>query len=233
MFLDILILISAFIGLVILTPLLVLSFFETLQLLDFGQSLNDSPHSIFHHANGMALKDIAPYKLPPLRMERSQQMAMGFKLLDNSNWLTIDSNYLHEHLIRRNSLRDCYSNVIQCLPGSEQACQETLDLVVNFLTARYKHYFTVKESQIRNHLTNETHLVGTQCPHPLEIAARLAMEDFNIMMKNSESGEYRLQASATLFPAGWQLQERIGTSIANVHSPVPGWKERLNENVTR
>jgi hypothetical protein len=53
------------------------------------------------------------------------------------------------------------------------------------------------------------------------------MEDFNILMKDPVTGEYQLQASATLFPAGWELQERIGTSLANLHAPVPGWGEDM------
>lgn len=52
-------------------------------------------------------------------------------------------------------------------------------------------------------------------------------------MKNQETGEYELKASATLFPAGWKLQERIGTSMANLHRPVPGWKEKLGGSVNR
>ena len=67
----------------------------------------------------------------------------------------------------------------------------------------------------------------------METAARLAMEDFNILVKDLEMGEYLLMASATLFPAGWQLQERIGTSMANLHSPVPGWQEKLGGTVNR
>jgi hypothetical protein len=59
------------------------------------------------------------------------------------------------------------------------------------------------------------------------------MEDFNILLKNQETGEYELKASATLFPAGWKLQERIGTSMANLHKPVPGWKEKLGGSVNR
>jgi len=59
------------------------------------------------------------------------------------------------------------------------------------------------------------------------------MEDFNILIKDLESGEYRLLASATLFPTGWCLQERIGTSMALLHAPVPGWKEKMSRSVNR
>jgi hypothetical protein len=66
--------------------------------------------------------------------------------------------------------------------------------------------------------------------HPLEIAARLAQEDFNILIKDG-NGEHRLMASATLFPAGWRLPERIGWTITQLHAPVPGFKEKLTQHV--
>jgi hypothetical protein len=59
------------------------------------------------------------------------------------------------------------------------------------------------------------------------------MEDFSLLMKHPITGEYHLQASATLFPAGWRLQERIGTSMANLHAPVPNWEEKLGRMVNR
>lgn len=62
------------------------------------------------------------------------------------------------------------------------------------------------------------------------------MEDFNILLCDPESEdpeEWKLMASATLFPAGWKLQERIGCSMAVLHAPVPGWKEKLGKSVNR
>ena len=132
-------------------------------------------------------------------------------------------------------LRYSYSNVLQCLPGTEASCDEVLALVTTFLSKRYPEHFTIDHSKsiMHNHLTNETYLIGSRCFTPLETAARLAMEDFNILAKDPETGEYLLTASATLFPAGWRLQEKIGTSLANLHSPVPGWKEKVHGAVNR
>ena len=182
------------------------------------------------------------YKFPPLRERTSTKMAMGLKRLDSSNWLTLDSAYLPEHFLRCNLLCTHRPQVIQCLPGSESACHEVLSLVTSFLSSRFPQHFTLTNltlssgevPAIHNHLTQETFTVGQQnCPNPLEIAAKLSMEDFNILLKNQETGEYELKASATLFPAGWKLQERIGTSMANLHKPVPGWKEKLGGSVNR
>ena len=180
-------------------------------------------------------KTLQPFQLPPLKLRTSSRMAMGLKRLDESNWLTIDNFYHSEHTLRAHMLEKSRPSVLQCLPGTETACHEVLDLVTSFLSKRFPEHFTINHStsHIHNHLTKESYLIGRHCPHPIEVAARLAMEDFNILIKDPKTGEYLLMASATLFPAGWQLQERIGTSMANLHSPVPGWQAKLGSAVNR
>ncbi|KUJ20449.1 uncharacterized protein LY89DRAFT_771352 [Mollisia scopiformis] len=182
-------------------------------------------------------QDIAPYQFPPLRPKSSSRMAMGLKRLDASNWLTLDSSYLPEHSLRLSLLESRHADVIQCLPGSQASCHEVLDLVTSFLASRFPQHYslrtTASEPCIESHLTGEVYPIGEKCENPLEVAARLAMEDFNVLIKNQETREYHLMASATLFPAGWKLQERIGYSMARLHGPVPAWKEKLGGSVNR
>ncbi|KAH8665959.1 hypothetical protein BGZ60DRAFT_410274 [Tricladium varicosporioides] len=182
---------------------------------------------------------LPPYVFPALAPKIASQSSMGLKRLDVANWLSIDKYYHSEHDIRTQLLAASHSDVIQVLPGAELACHEVLSLTVAFLTTRYPQHFTITSTStssspthITNHLTSETFSIGPSCSNPLETAARLAMEDFNVLMKNEE-GEYCLLASATLFPAGWKLRERVGMSMAVLHAPVPGWKDRLGGSVSR
>lgn len=190
----------------------------------------------FDASDSVAL-DFTSYQMPPLKERTSTRMVMGLKRLDESNWLTIDSHYRYEHDIRLRLVATARKDVIECLPPSRAACYEVLDLVVAFLTSRFPEQFsksrTLSGQIIRNHMTGETFPIGYNCCNPLETAALLAMEDFNILTKDPASGDYLLQASATLFPAGWKLQERIGTSLARLHAPVPGWHENLAAHVNR
>ncbi|KAM0310355.1 hypothetical protein ACHAO8_008169 [Botrytis cinerea] len=161
---------------------------------------------------------------------------MGLKRLDKSNWLTIDSTYLPEHELRASLLETHGPCVLQVLPPAVPATYELLEMVIEFLLDRYPDDFSlVDENTILNKLTGETSIIGSKCENPLETATRLCMEDFNILLQDpsEEDGEWNLMASATLFPAGWKLQERIGSSMAVLHRPVPGWKEKLGKSVNR
>lgn len=183
--------------------------------------------------------DVKPYQFPPLKLQTSTKLGMGLKRLDQSNWLTIDPEYLPEHKLRLELLSSKRSNVIECLPPSITACHEVLELAVSFLVSRFPQQFTTSKTPlgpvIHNHITGEIFPIGShsQCVNPLETAALLAMEDLNVLIKDSLSGDYLLQASATLFPAGWKLQERIGTSLESLHAPVPGWNAKLGAHVNR
>lgn len=126
---------------------------------------------------------------------------MGLRKLDLENWLTVDSTYHEFHQVRRQLLKERKNEVIQCLPGSRLACEEVLDLVVGFLTTKYPDLFettagynTLKPPEfIRNKITGEECLLlGNATLPPLEIAARVAMEDFNVLMRNEETGEHHL-----------------------------------------
>lgn len=178
-----------------------------------------------------------PYVLPPLKPTSPHPTSMGLKRLEKSNWLTIDETYLPEHTIRASLLETHHPCVLQVLPPAIEATHELLDLVIEFLLQRYPDNFTLlSPSKILNKLTGDEHVIGRQCSNPLETAARLCMEDFNILLQDPSSSdpeEWKLMASATLFPAGWKLQERIGSSMAVLHAPVPGWKEKLGKSVNR
>jgi hypothetical protein len=194
----------------------------------FGNPVNSS----FHHGHATHKR---AYRFPPLKCGASTHMTMGLRWLDSSNWLTVDEDYLPYHKLRSQLLSNHGPSVLQCLPNSELACREALSVVSSFLASRYPSTFKFSRSGSGRHIHNMK--TGESFPIeenscPLETAARLAMEDFNLLIKDS-NGDYRLQASATLFPAGWKLEDRIGYTLADLHGPVPGWKDKLSSPVNR
>lgn len=171
-------------------------------------------------------KQVSRLTLPPFKTIR-HKMNMGLKPCDIDNWITLDSSYAYFHKKRRILLKNFKENVIVCLPGSQLACKEVFDNVVHCLTKIYPRLFVLKgignDKIICNNMTNESFFLNTNTP--LEDASRLAMDDFNILTKDPITGQYHLLASATLFPAGWKLEERIGYPLDKLHGPVPGWKD--------
>ncbi|KAI9772431.1 MAG: hypothetical protein M1840_000634 [Geoglossum simile] len=158
-------------------------------------------------------------------------MNMGLGKLDKS-WLTINDGSLPEHHLREELLTQSKSKVLQCLPESEPACLEVLEVMLDFLAKMWPdaiECFGANNNIIRINKTGKEFNLDTDLP--LEIAARLVTEDLSVL-KESDGG-YILAASATCFPVGWSLEEKIGWPITKLHKLVPGWEEKIGGHVKK
>jgi hypothetical protein len=89
------------------------------------------------------------------------------------------------HFARAHLLNTRYDDVIAIVPGEAavDSCGEVLELVVRELAGAYRDIFTVEGDNVRNTLTGESFKWrGTTGREALEVAARLAMEDLNVLM---------------------------------------------------
>ncbi|KAF2683785.1 hypothetical protein K458DRAFT_431993 [Lentithecium fluviatile CBS 122367] len=158
--------------------------------------------------------------------------AMGLSKLGRREWLghSVDKKeYLEHHKARETLLAKKQDECIQVTPDGEDASVELLGEVVSFLTKEKPQWFamesTYAERTIHNKLTGERW--GLQRPfprHPLEICARLCMEDFNIVLRSPFTGKHTLVASATCAPSGWHLLRQIGRSATNLLEPPLSWE---------
>ena len=130
---------------------------------------------------------------------RKYNMAMGIRKLNQEDWLRMDENFSLEHKIRSELLIKQKDKVLQCLPGSDEACFEALEGVVKYLTEKFPDTFHQSSSWSgcdRVHVVETGETFHIKPPfnnlQPLEIAARLTMEDLNILSQDWHSGEHHL-----------------------------------------
>ncbi|KAJ5894909.1 hypothetical protein N7495_006600 [Penicillium taxi] len=189
------------------------------------------------------VKKMVPYPAQPIPGRERYRIMMNIRKLDVQNWLTLDKNYMAEHRVRDHLLREKRDKVLRCLPESIDACQEALGEVSKFLCQRFPNVFhKVTEGEkewVENLMTKEKFDIDScgdssieNNTEALEAAVRLTMEDLSILLKNDE-GEYYLAASASLFPTGWTVEERIGWSISRLHNPVPLWHQQVGSSVCK
>ncbi|KAJ5551927.1 hypothetical protein N7535_000131 [Penicillium sp. DV-2018c] len=184
---------------------------------------------------------MAPYPVQPIKGRERYRVMMDIRKLDVHNWLTLDKNYMDEHRVRTQLLYEKRDEVLRCLPESIEPCQEALEEVSDFLCKRFPNIFEVSRHNdqkfIKNHMTGDRFAINGRDPHKelteaLESAVRLTMEDLSILMMNEE-GEYYLAASASLFPTGWTVNQRIGWTISQLHGPVPLWHQQVANSVSK
>lgn len=165
-------------------------------LIEWLSTRQNAPKNERPNSPSSDLMRMAPYPAQPIKGRARYRVMMDIRKLDAQNWLTIDKNYMDEHRVRGRLLFEKKKQVLQCLPESLEACQETLEEVAHFLCERFANSFEKfrhrNDSWIQNHLTGEKFTLDGQDPqNALEIAVRLTMEDLSILMTN-EDGEYYL-----------------------------------------
>jgi dimethylamine monooxygenase subunit A len=130
----------------------------------------------------------------------SKPFTIGLQQLDPATWIEIDDNlelYLAE---KRRLYREETANVLVAEQGTDAAQQEVLAMLIAHLG---------------------TTLVP-DCDHgPLARAALLIQEDL-VLMRHSPYG-WRLVAASLCFPSAWNLHEKFGKPMQDIHQPVPGF----------
>ncbi|ESK85968.1 hypothetical protein Moror_9469 [Moniliophthora roreri MCA 2997] len=170
-----------------------------------------------------------PYR--PFRWVYHQHMSL--KKMEPDWWLELESTY-RERIAQRKRLHATYGSVIiNALPGSELACQELMEMVIQFLCARYPNQFQF------NHHTGEfrNHILGTitnvKDVNPLIFLNDNVPEDFLITQADPKTGLYMLRAGVSCSAVGWNLGTKIGKPLHEVHSPVPDYKEKMQSSMDR
>jgi dimethylamine monooxygenase subunit A len=130
----------------------------------------------------------------------SKPFQIGLKPLDPATWIEVDDKFELYLAEKRRLYREETANVLVAEQGTEAAQQEVLDKVIDHLGAT----------------------LVPDCDHgPLAQAALLIQEDL-VLMRHSPNG-WRLVAASLCFPSAWNLHEKFGRPMHEIHDPVPGF----------
>ncbi|MGO9452483.1 MAG: heme-dependent oxidative N-demethylase family protein [Candidatus Binataceae bacterium] len=165
---------------------------------------------------------------------------LGLAPMREETWLEIDDRYAAEMREKARRLRDEYDAVFLALLGSERGQAETLELLLQHLTAYYPDSFRISgraaasdtadsfdpSGRIENLVNGETWRIADFVEAPLDLAARLVQEDL-CLMSPGDTGTYVLSAGSVCFPFRWELSDKMGLPTAAIHHPVPGYDEKL------
>jgi hypothetical protein len=147
-------------------------------------------------------------------------------------------------------------------PDIRSAIGELYTFVLkDYLPKRYPTMFRLlpakdntKEPIIQNKVTGDTFpailaTASQSAIRGLEILGQIVDEDFMILLPRASPeswaidgkqycqlgnlNEYVLEAYTTYFPSGFDPRRKLGLPLSQIHSPVPGYKERLQRSMDR
>jgi Protein of unknown function (DUF3445) len=148
-------------------------------------------------------------------------------------WLELEKTYVERIKQRQELFAKHGKSVLNCLPGSEHACKELMEMCVQFLCARYPQYFDLDEDRMLLH----NGILGTtddlKTTHPLHVILNNVPEDFAIMLRDPETGSYSFRAGVICSALGWNLGSKLGLRLHEIHAPIPDYKEKMQFSMDR
>ncbi|OJJ56494.1 hypothetical protein ASPSYDRAFT_156656 [Aspergillus sydowii CBS 593.65] len=170
-----------------------------------------------------------PYR--PVRWPYHQTMSIS--KMDPDHWIELEQNYR----VRIQQRQELYirhgKSVLDYLPGSELACRELMEMVLQFICNRYPNSFQLlnHKTTLRNTILNtETNLALL---HPLHVLLNNIPEDFAITVRDPETGTYHFRAGIICSSLGWTLGSKLGKDIDAIHAPVPDYTSKMSFSMNR
>ncbi|KIV92538.1 hypothetical protein PV10_03829 [Exophiala mesophila] len=170
-----------------------------------------------------------PYR--PFRWLYHQTMSLT--KMETNWWMELEKTYVARIAQRKKLYAEHGESVCGWLPGSELVCKELMEMVLQFLCARYPQYFTLHSDK----KTFENKILGTKqdvsAKHPLLVLLDNVPEDFGIMLRNPETGYYHLRAGLICSALGWNVGTKIGMQLHQIHATIPDYKEKMQFSMDR
>src|ERR1700735_1302141 len=138
---------------------------------------------------------------------RGWRLSMGLRPLENAAWLEIDEHFKEELATKARLLEEEYDVVVATHREGDEGSRELLDEIRENLRAHHPGVDTAID----------------ESDHPIVAASRLVQEDLCVLVRDDA---WRLRAACVCFPSRWDLASKIGTTLDDIHGPVPGYEDR-------
>ncbi len=159
------------------------------------------------------------------------RLTMGLIAMHLDDWIESDEKFGEELELKDRLFSERFEDVFQTRPNSRLAQQEVLHLLIEHMVRLYPDLIRSHEGVLEVVPIKRNYRVEDYKINPLNLAGRLVQEDL-CLMAPSEKG-YTLEAASLCFPSRWRLADKMGKQLAAIHSPVPGFEERLSAPVNR
>ena len=200
--------------------------------------LTGYPHPQPYHDFNIDKALPRPYR--PYRFPYHQTMSLS--KLEPDWWIELESTYRSRIKQRKSLFEQDAKSVLAYLPGSELACRELMQMVLQYVTYRYPHYFSLTGTNSRygnrsRRTVFHNKILGTSADvnsiHPLHILLEHIPEDFVLMLRDPATGQYQFRAGVICSSLGWNLGSVFGLPLADIHQHVPHYATKMRFSMDR
>jgi dimethylamine monooxygenase subunit A len=151
----------------------------------------------------------------------SRPFTIGLKPLDVATWIDIDGSYAIYIAEKQRLYATQTAQVLVAEAGSEAAQLEVRDLLLQHLPHHFPTRFERRGDELKA-LEQITRADPRGAATGLLARAALWVQEDLVILGRSDAG-WRLTAASLCFPSAWNLVEKFGKPMAEIHGPVPGF----------
>jgi hypothetical protein len=162
------------------------------------------------------------FAYPPPTDGKPFRLTLGLRELQAKEWFEAGSDVEEQLQQRRELIKTSREVVYQQLPGHHEAITYFIDRIVENLTTHHDEYSASGKS-----------LTHTPTNFPVDLSSESALVELakvlveDVCLLHHADGQWRLVAGVVVFPSRWDLREKIGKTIDEIHQPVPSYSEQL------
>jgi hypothetical protein len=154
---------------------------------------------------------------------------MGLCAIPASDWIKYEDDYSERITQKKDLIANQRDRVIQSIEGSEAAQYELLDNILTFIDSYKTDLFTLNNNSIISHKDNRTYDISEFESKPLDLISYLASEDYCLLDRFND--DYRLAAASVCTPTYWELSEKMGKPMKDVHAPIANLEEKIGRMI--
>ncbi|GAB3321904.1 heme-dependent oxidative N-demethylase family protein [Haliea atlantica] len=159
-------------------------------------------------------------------------LKMGLAPLDASTWILpardASSWLKHKQSVRSRLGERAYA----VLPVADAAAEELQRILLEHLLTEHGGRWQRGDGCLRIPAQGLVLPVSGAGREALWHASLWVAEDL-VLMQADDCGRYRLTAASLCSPSHWQLEDKLGKTLPEIHAPVPGFARELDARVAR
>lgn len=155
------------------------------------------------------------------------RLNMGLRQLQEANWLEGGLDLADQLKERNKIIVEDRIQVFQEINGHEAGVDFFAKKVIENLI-KYHPAYSSNDTTVQNHELGIE--VDLEADHPFVQLAKVIAEDLCLL--HYENNLWRLVVGVVVFPSRWNLLEKIGKSMDQIHTPVPGYTAQLQPLMT-
>ncbi|MBT8139106.1 MAG: DUF3445 domain-containing protein [Gammaproteobacteria bacterium] len=154
---------------------------------------------------------------------------MGLEKLDLQEWIQPDHDFNRYYQNKLRVYQQIPERVSISLPSAQAAAVELAARLLAHLTTDHADRYTLRDAGQMLQLEPEQLQWPVSAQPNLQDVALWVQDDLCLLQE--VAGQYVLTAASLCAPSNWDLREKIGKPISEIHAPVPGLNKAIGKQI--